>query len=214
MAWTILTEREWRSRAEDALRRTAEPLRSLAADYDVVAPSMDATFALHDGPLTVDGDAVLPARNVLVLGSLEVSGRVTTEGADGADGNAALVVIGDLACRTLVNDWASIVVVSGELTVVEWAFAAREDSAILVGGTFRTPLFIGADIWIEVGAGAEIEAGIGYALDMARAPSDRPVPIEPKSDATALLGLPPDLHEAMNLLEDRLYSTGTIVPAR
>lgn len=103
-----------------------------------------ADACIHCGDLNIDGDFAPPSWIAVIDGDLHVSGKVSTW-IEGGDGHVTLVVFGDLKCGSVNNDWASNIFVSGDAIAREWVFASREDSSMVVGGDFRTPIFIGAD---------------------------------------------------------------------
>lgn len=224
MSWTSLSSEDWLESVDDA----ADQLRDTQVHDAVMAfqlippyvPSDALSAAIHDGDLRIDGTFTPPAQLTLIQGDLHVTGTVSTEGAGGADGNATLVVIGDLHCDSLINDWASILIVTGNCTARSWTFAAREDAAFVVGGDFTTPIFIGMDIWVNVGGTAQMQAGQGYALNLDNLITGKVGPVT-YTDADfdtlrADLALPPaaqmDLSDAISTLEKRLATTGTILP--
>ena len=127
----------------------------------------DQTSAtVHRGSLEIDGDFLPLSQVVLIQGDLTVSGTVFTSERDG-DGQVTLVVLGSLRCGRVDHDWGSILFVTGNMIVKEWVFAAREDSALTIGGDFRTPIFIGADLWASAGGTIEMDYGYGYAVPLA-----------------------------------------------
>lgn len=130
-------------------------------------PYADQTTAtVHQGSLTIDGDFLPTSQIVIIHGDLTVGGTVRTSESDG-DGQVTLVVFGNVRCGRVDHDWGSILFVTGDLIAREWVFAAREDSALAIGGDFRTPIFVGADLWASVGGGIEMEWGYGYAVPLA-----------------------------------------------
>jgi len=202
---------EWVSDAADALSN--DTLHDVVEQFNLVpsfAQSEGVTGAVHEGALHVVGDFKQPKLLAAVQGDLTVDGMLSTQEIDGWDGNATLVVFGDLHCSQLINDWASLIIVTGDCTVTDWTFIAREDSAFIVGGDFTTPFFVGADIWASVGGRAEMDAGYGYALDLN---SGGPVvrPAKGWHESALQLGLPAKDEEAfMIALETRLHETGSI----
>lgn len=130
-------------------------------------PYADQTTAsVHRGNLTIDGDFFPPSQVVVIHGDLTVGGALRTGESDG-DGQVTLVVFGNVRCRKVDHDWGSLLLVTGDLIAREWVFAAREDSALVIGGDFRTPIFVGADLWASVGGTVEMDWGYGYAVPLA-----------------------------------------------
>lgn len=220
MSWNDMSQQDWQETLEDMAEAHPSALVSqelLRYDYAMGAPfEGGATCAVHDGPLEIGGDFTPPRLLSLVLGDLTVSGRVSTQDVDGSDGNASLVVIGNLFCDTVVNDWASILFVTGDTHAREWAFSGREDSSFVVGGTFRTPLYVGHDIWVSVGKAVEMEHALGFGLYIEeQIRGTKQLTMLPakhgEAETLALLGLAddPDFEET---LDRRLYETGTLLP--
>lgn len=215
MTWEEMDAGVWLDETKEAVGRLDAPAGPGIARFDLVR-SPDDSAAIHRGPLRVGGDFTPPALLTLVEGDLDVAGRVSTQGVDGADGNATLVVLGNLTCGSLVNDWASLILISGHLKAREWVFTAREDSSILVGGDFDTPIFIGEDIAVSIGGTARMRAGFGYAAPMDMdGVENRLNQIRPQIDEAGtarMLGLEGDQFDWTEAVETRLYETGTILP--
>lgn len=219
MRLQTMTAPAWQ--AQVAARAEAMNDRAMAkvlSRFQLLPRGMDPaeiSAGVHPGDLAVDGDFTPQTIVTLIEGDLSVRGKLSTENVDGMDGNATLVVLGDVRCERLVNDWASLLIVAGDLIVGEWAFAAREDSALVVGKDFRTPIFDGADIWASVGGLARMGAGYGYAVDLAAfddAYGARQIhPERDWRDLVDALGLEvEDEEQLMEALETRLYATGTL----
>ncbi len=162
MSFEKVTSAEWQKfvtrRAQDLPDQTlAEALGRFRL---VPGGPQDETIdaSIHHGNLTIDGDVALPSWVTAVDGDLDVTGKVSTK-IEGGDGHVTLVVFGNLTCGSIDHDWASIIFVTGNVIVRDWVFASREDSALVIGGDFKTPIFIGADIWVSVGRAVEMEYG-------------------------------------------------------
>ncbi|WP_455296971.1 hypothetical protein [Brucella pituitosa] len=172
--------------------------------------------SIHHGNLTIDGDLALPSWVTAVDGDLDVTGKVSTK-IEGGDGNVTLVVFGNLTCGSIDHDWASIIFVTGNVIVRDWVFASREDSALVIGGDFKTPIFIGADIWVSVGGAVEMEYGYGYAVNLASFADAYGAPqIHPRHDWRLLVlklgfGRIRDEEQLLEALEERLYITGSLL---
>ncbi len=172
--------------------------------------------SVHHGNLTIDGDLALPSCVTAVDGDLDVTGKVSTKIEDG-DGHVTLVVFGNLTCGSIDHDWASIIFVTGNVIVRDWVFASREDSALVIGGDFKTPIFIGADIWVSVGGAVEMEYGYGYAVNLASFADAYGAPqIHPRHDWRLLVlklgfGRIRDEEQLLEALEERLYITGSLL---
>jgi hypothetical protein len=89
--------------------------------------------------------------------------------ADGVNGNVVFIVAGNLTCERLIQEWASMIAVGGELTVHELFFAAKEDSTVIVSGDLDVWCYIGIDMWIEAGSAVDMTYAIGYALPIGHA---------------------------------------------
>ncbi|MEM7721878.1 MAG: hypothetical protein AAF376_05855 [Pseudomonadota bacterium] len=211
MSWKQASIADWTKIMSDAFGRLDAPVGLSLARFKLISPGFEGSCLTFNGSLRVDGDFTPSSRATAIFGDLEVSGRISTEDVDGGDGNATLVVLGTLTCNTLVNDWASLILVSQDVVVDEWALASREDSSFVVGGDFSTPLFVGYDIPVTVRGDANIKAGIGYAMKMdanGQNDFDRRTLPELDSEATEwMLRLGPE-----DWLDDRFYETGTILP--
>ncbi len=175
-----------------------------------------ADAVIHLGKLSTDGDLILSSWITVIDGDLHVDGKLSTK-IEGGDGYVTLVVFGDVECGSIDHDWASIIVVTGDVIAKEWVFASREDSSFVIGGDFKTPLFIGADISVAVAGSVEIEYGYGYAFDLSSFADAYGAPqIHPKYGwrETALKlgigkGRVPDEEQLMELLEERMATTGS-----
>lgn len=223
MTWQRLAVDAWEEAVSDqsehlANRQVANVLDRFSLLPDGADP-VETSAGLHHGPLTIDGDFTPPTQLCAIYGDLTVRGKVTTEAVDGADGNATLIVFGDLRCTSLVNDWASILCISGHCLVEAWVFAAREDSSLIIGVTKSPPIFLGADIWASVGGTVSMDYGYGYAVDLSHLGEAFGVkPILPHKGPRELamklgLGRQAALDEMalIQALEERLYATGSIL---
>lgn len=177
-----------------------------------------ADASVHHGNLTIDGDLILSSWITVIDGDLHVSGKLSTV-IEGGDGHVTLVVFGDLKCGSIDHDWASIIFVTGDAIVRDWVFASREDSALVIGGDFKTPIFIGGDIWVSVGGSVEMEYGYGYAVDLASFADAYGAPqIHPQHGWRELVsklgfeqGRIGDEEQLLELLEERLRTAGSLL---
>lgn len=117
---------------------------------------------VHDGTLVVSGSFQAPALCTLITGNLRVDDVVDLRTA--LDEVGLFIVIGNVSCRHFVSNYGMCSFIDGDLDARESIINGFPDSALSVVGTLRTRLFIGRDIWAEVGSGAEIEYGEGYCL--------------------------------------------------
>ncbi len=218
----ITTSADWQEFVSQRAKKLADPvLADALARFQLVpggAQSEVADAWVYTGDIEIEGDFIPSSWLTVIDGDLTVTGRVSTR-IDGGDGNVTLVVFGNLKCAQLDNDWASIIFVTGDSTATEWVFAAREDSSMVVGGNFKTPIFIGADIWVSVGGSVEMDYGYGYAVALEWFADAYGAPqIEPTAswrELTLKLGLGRgrlNEEELMPLLEERLYTTGNLTP--
>jgi hypothetical protein len=156
--------------------------------------SFDEWLALdakvHDGNLRVSGSFGAPGLCTLIAGHLDVDGTIDLR--NDYDEGGLFIVIGNVTCRHFVSNYAACSFVDGDLEARESIINGFSDSALSVVGTLRTRLFIGRDIWAEVGAGAEIEYGEGYCLPFGYTDPERQA-IMPRHDeaATARVVVPP-----------------------
>ncbi len=222
MALEAVSAGEWLERVKRRIATLPVGLGDYVGRFELTPAGMpldDIAAGFHAGELRVDGEFRPESLITVVDGDLLVEGLVSTQGGEDADGNATLIVFGDLRCKTLINDWASIIIVTGDLIVEDWIFAAREDSALLVGGDFKTPLFIGADIGVTVGGEIVADYAYGYATGV-------PTPGQTFGDSKAMdnrswreiaarLGLGREVtaeEELMQAVDLRVMTTGSLLP--
>jgi hypothetical protein len=123
---------------------------------------MNEQAAVCDSPLKVSGSLRAPALCTLITGDLDV-GDVLDLGSD-YDEDGLFVVVGNVRCRHFIGHYSTCCVVDGDLDAKLSLMNGFGDSGLWVVGTLTTRLFIGADIWAEVGAGAVMDYGVGYCL--------------------------------------------------
>lgn len=211
MTWEQHSADIWREIISDIIDQTELPIGPALARFNLPPDGFEGQGMIHHGNLRIDGDFTPTSPLTAVFGDLEVTGRVSTQEVAGGDGNATLIVFGGLTCATLVNDWASLILVSQSAKITEWAFASMEDSTFFVGGDFETPLFVGYDIAVIVGNVARMKAGIGYAMGIDPTGNfDTNHMTHPElswEETEGMLQLAED-----DWLDDRFYKTGTILP--
>jgi hypothetical protein len=166
MGLETVTAQEWLDRVKQRASKLPNDLGDCVRRFELTPAGMpleDIEAGYQKGGLSLGNDFRPKSILTAVDGDLAVDGLVSTQG---EDGNATLIVFGDLRCRSLINDWGSIVIVTGSLIADEWVYAAREDSSLIVGGNFKTPIFIGADIELTVGGILEADYAYGYATSL------------------------------------------------
>ncbi|MBK0023980.1 hypothetical protein IAE29_23335 [Ochrobactrum sp. S46] len=222
MSFEKVTSAEWQKfvaqRAQDLPDQTVA--EALGKFQLVPGGPQDETVdaSIHHGNLTIDGDLALPSWVTVVDGDLDVTDKVSTK-IEGGDGHVTLVVFGNLTCASIDHDWASIIFVTGNVIVKDWVFASREDSAFVIGGDFKTPIFIGADIWVSVGGAVEMEYGYGYAVNLASFADAYGAPqTYPRHGWRELVfklgfgqGRIRDEEQLLEVLEERLHITGSLL---
>lgn len=221
MSFTSVTSAEWQAfvmqRSEELTDRA---LADAISRFELIpgGPQNEKSDAnIRRGNLTVDGDFTPSSWITVIDGNLEVRGKLSTR-IEGGDGHATLVVFGNLKCGSIDNDWASIIFVTGDAIVSDWVFASREDSSMVIGGDFKTPIFIGGDIWVSVGGSAEMEYGYGYAVNLTYFADAYGAPqIQPRNGWRELafrLGLGQGRireDQLMQLLEERMRTAGNLL---
>jgi hypothetical protein len=123
---------------------------------------MNQSAAVHDGPLKVADSLTVPALCTLITGGLEVGGVLDLQ--NEWDGGGLFIVTGNVCCQHFISDYACCSFIDGDLDATQSLINGYFDSSLTVMGTLSTRLFIGADIWAEVGAGAVMDYGAGYCL--------------------------------------------------
>jgi hypothetical protein len=122
---------------------------------------MDTQAAIHEGPLQVAGSLEAPALCTLIIGDLDVEDVLDIRN-DAEHG--LFIVVGNVRCRHFISYYGCCSIVDGDLDASESLMNGFPDSGLWVTGALHTRLFIGFDIWAEVGAGAVMDYGIGYCL--------------------------------------------------
>jgi hypothetical protein len=122
--------------------------------------------AIHWGDLALTGTFRAPALATIVIGRLSAE---VVDLASGFDEGGLFMVIGDVDCRHFIGNYGVCSFIDGDLAATDCILNGYSDSALSVMGTLRTRLFIGADIWAEVGCGAIMEYGVGYCLPIGNA---------------------------------------------
>lgn len=125
-------------------------------------------FQVHRGNLTVADDFTAPGLATLIFGDLTVGGFVDlrNDGTNGFDEGGLFVVLGSVRCRIFAAHYGKCSFVDGDLVAEDLLLNGYQDSSLVVTGSLRTRFFLGDDICAEVGGGAEMEYGIGYALPL------------------------------------------------
>ncbi|WP_420139452.1 hypothetical protein [Sphingomonas sp.] len=223
MPFDSLTPAEWQDFVAGRAAQLADrPPAEALMRFELLprGPYADQTGAtVYRGDLTIDGNFTPPSQVIVIDGDVNVSGTLSTVDRDnGGDGQITLVIFGDVRCGSIDHDWGSILFVTGDMIVADWVFTAREDSAFVVGGDLRTPIFIGGDIWAAVGGAVEMEYGYGYAVglkwcaDAYGAPQI--LPAHGWRELALKLGIgrsaASDTAQFLDVIEARLRETGTL----
>lgn len=119
---------------------------------------------VHAGDLRIKGSYRAPGLCTLITGYLHVEDVLDLN--PRFDEGGLFIVIGDLGCRHLVGDYGAMTFVDGDLTARDTVITGFRKSVLSVVGTLRTRLFVGCDGAAFVGAGAEIEYGVGHCVPM------------------------------------------------
>lgn len=212
--WTLAVKAAGMRSENPATRAVFKRLQLVPGGY----PDDEVIAESHLGAFRCDQNYTPRLPLTVINGDLVVDGTVSTEGIAECDGNATLVVFGDLTCRSLVNDWASLIIVTGNCRVSDWVYAAREDSALIICGDFTTDMFIGADIGVAVGGRIDVGCGYGYFTPLPNEANNTARPFHSRDDIGELakrLGLAGDAgwvaDHLTEILETRLYETGHIL---
>lgn len=119
---------------------------------------------VHVGDLRIKGSYRTPGLCTLITGNLVVEDVLDLNPRHNEGG--LFIVFGDLTCRHLLGDYGSIAFVDGDLAARDTIVTGYRKSVLSVIGTLRTRLFVGCDGATFVGAGAEIEYGVGHCVPM------------------------------------------------
>jgi hypothetical protein len=122
---------------------------------------MNAQAAIHDGPLRVAGSLTAPALCTLITGDLDVEDVLDVQN---DQERGLFIVLGNVRCRHFISCYDTCSIIDGDLDPSQSLINGFPDSGLWVTGALHTRLFIGFDIWAEVGAGAIMDYGIGYCL--------------------------------------------------
>jgi len=166
---------------EDAIAACpASPaFRRQFARFGPFRPWMDVQAVIHDGALKVSGSFKVPGYCTLIVGDLDVDGVIDLR--SDFDEGGLLVVIGNATCRHFISEYARYSFIDGDLAARDSIMNGFGDSGLSVIGSLRTRLFIGCDIWAEVGAGAVMDYGVGYCLPIGYTDAEAAA-IEPRHD--------------------------------
>lgn len=158
-------------------------------DFD---PWISQQAMLHEGDLEIDGSLQVPAFCTLVTGHLTVGEVLDLENQEFDEGGL-FVVIGNVECRHFIGHYGKCVFVDGDLQAHGAVINGFSDSSLTLVGGLSAKLFIGCDIWAEVGAGAAMDYGVGYCLPIGytAAASQAIAPLHSEDDtARAVLETP------------------------
>jgi hypothetical protein len=124
--------------------------------------SLDLEAMVGDGDVRIAGSFKAPALCTLITGNLRVDDVVDLR--TSFDTGGLLIVIGNVTCRHFISEYGTCSFIDGDLEASDSVINGFSDSSLSVVGILKTRLFIGADIWAEVGSGAVMEYGVGYCL--------------------------------------------------
>lgn len=147
----------------------------------------------HVGDLEIDGNWRAPAFCTLVAGHLSVSGVIDLQNPDGFDEGGLLIVLGNVMCRHFIGEYGKCTFVDGDLEAHESVMNGFGDSSLSIMGGLSTRLFIGCDIWAEVGDGAVMDYGVGYCLPVGYEDAARELilPLNDEMETARVLRAPP-----------------------
>lgn len=126
-------------------------------------PSIAQQAMLHEGDLEINGSLKAPAFCTLVTGHLTVSDVLDLDNV-AYDEGGLFIVLGNVECRHFIGHHGKCVFVDGDLQAHGAVVNGFSDASLSIIGGLSAKLFIGCDIWAEVGAGAAMDYGVGYCL--------------------------------------------------
>lgn len=157
------------------------------ARFASFGPLIEIDAMVHEGDLRLKGSYRAPALCSLFVGNLEVEDVLDLESR--FDQGGLFIVIGSLTCKQLIGDYSLSTIIDGDLTAQDAVITGFSDSDLSVMGTLRTRLFVGCDIPGNVGAGAEVDYGVGHCMPIGEYGA---APIAPRNSeaATAKIVVP------------------------
>jgi hypothetical protein len=149
-----------------AAANASDDFRACFRRFVNFSPAVAAGAAVHAGDLEIDGNWRVPAFCTLVTGHLTVSGILDLQNPEGFDEGGLLIVLGNVLCRHFIGEYGKCSFIDGDLEAHHSVMNGFGDSSLCIMGGLSTRLFIGCDIWAEVGAGATMDYGVGYCLPL------------------------------------------------
>ena len=168
---------------------------------------IDEDAVAHVGDIKQSTSFQSTAYCTLIIGDMDIDGTIdlATDGGFGEGG--VFIVIGNVTCQNFIGDYGKCCLIDGNLVARDSILNAYEDSGLWVIGSLRTRLFIGQDIWAEVGGEAIMEFGFGYCLPLAYDDASEQLvrPLHGESE-TALIVTPDSENEDFQYGADHLAS--------
>ena len=127
---------------------------------------IDQDAVVHVGDIRRSGSFSSAALCTLIIGDVEIDGTIDLGPEGGHDEGGLFIVIGNVTCRNFIGHYGKCCLIDGDLVATDAIINAFGDSGLWVVGSLRTKLFIGADIWAEVGGRPFMDYGVGYCLPL------------------------------------------------
>jgi hypothetical protein len=164
--------------------------REQFTDFSAFDAFLAAEAMVADKAVRMAGPFRRPGLCTLIVGDLVVDGTVDLQGGFAEGG--LFVVLGNVVCRHFIGDFATQAIVDGDLTARDAVICGFGDAGLSIVGSLQTRLFIGCDIWAEVGGGAQMDYGIGYCLPTGYSDAEREAILPRHGEAaTARIVAPP-----------------------
>jgi hypothetical protein len=172
--------KEWLA-ASDA----SHAFRKQYARYIPFDAFTDTDAAVNDGDVHAKSFKA-PGLCTLILGDLIVDDVVDLQ--TPYDEGRLFIVIGNIRCRHFINEYGTNCFVDGNLEASQSILNGFEDASLNVIGDLKTKLFIGCDIWAEVGGATDMDYGVCYTLPLGYTDAARQA-IRPRHDEDATVGI-------------------------
>lgn len=170
---------------------SSEAFRAKLETFCDFSQFIDQDGAIAFAHCKAEGGFKPPASCTMIVGDLTVEGVVDV--GPGTDEPGLFIVLGNVTCRSLLGGDNVIILVDGHLEAKEAIVNGFEHASLSVMRTLRTKLFVGEDIWAEVGDGAVMEYGCGYCLPLGYGDAQHQAigPIKGKAETLAIVSVPP-----------------------